>query len=112
MRSPKTGVPGVGDVAGGEHARHAGLEPLVDVDPVPDREAGLGGEPRARLHAHADDDEVAVELAPVGGADPLDRRAALERLDAGPHQHPNAVVCVEVAVDAAHLGAQDTLQGN
>ena len=67
------GVVGVGDVAGGEDAGRAGLQVLVDEDPVVDGEAGLRGELGARLHADADDDEVAVERAPVAGADALDR---------------------------------------
>ena len=60
--------------------------------------------------ADADDDEVALELAPVAGADALDRLVALEGLDAGAQQHPHAVVGVDVAVDGAHLGAQHALQ--
>ena len=61
-------------------------------------------------HADADDDEVALELAPVAGADALDRLVALEGLDAGSHQHLHAVVGVDVAVDGADLGAQHALE--
>ena len=86
------GVVGVGDVAGGEDAGRAGLQVLVDEDAVVDGEPGLGGELGARLHADADDHEVALELASVAGADALDRRVALEGLDAGPEQHLHAVV--------------------
>ena len=57
------GVVGVGDVAGGEHAVRAGLQVLVDEDPVVDGDPGLLGELGARLHADADDHEVAVEHA-------------------------------------------------
>ena len=104
------GVVGVGDVAGGEDARRAGLQVLVDEDAVVDGEPGLGGQPGARLHADADDHEVALELASVAGADALDRRVALEGLDAGPEQHLHAVVEVDVAVDGAHLGAEHALE--
>jgi hypothetical protein len=45
-----------------------------------------------REHADADDHEVALERAPVAGPDALDRGVSLEGLDAGPHQHPDAVV--------------------
>ena len=76
------GVVGVGDVAGGEHAGRAGPQVLVDEDAVVDREAGLGGELGARLHADTDDHEVALEHAAVAGADALDRVVALEGLDA------------------------------
>ena len=100
----------VRDVAGGEHVRRARPQQLVDEDAVVDGEAGLLGEARARLHADADDDEVAVERLPVGGAHALDRARALEGLDAGPEQHPHAVVGVDVAVDGAELGPQHALQ--
>ena len=89
---------------------HAGLQVLVDDDPVVDVEAALGGERGARLHADADDHEVAVERPPVAGADALDRRRALERRDAGPEQHPHAMVGVDVAVDRADLGAEHALE--
>ncbi len=92
---------GVGDVARGEHSRRAGLQVRVGEDAVLDGDARLGGERSARLHADADDDEVAVHRAPVARADALDGRAALEALHAGAEQHLNAVVGVDVAVDPA-----------
>ena len=73
-------------------------------------EAGLGGELGARLHADADDHEVALEHAAVAGADALDRAVALEGLDAGAQEHPHAVVGVDVAVDRADLGAEHALE--
>ena len=104
------GVMGVRDVAGGEHAGRAGLQVLVDEDAVLDGDAGRGGEPAARLNADADDHEIAVQRAAVARADALDRCLALESLDAGPAQHPHAVVGVDVAVDGADLGAQHPLE--
>jgi hypothetical protein len=67
------GMLGVGNVAGGEHAGHARLELLVDEDAVVQVEAGVRGELDPRLHANADDDEVAIDRAAVAGADTLDR---------------------------------------
>ena len=110
IRSPVERVLGAGDVAGGEHAGRAGAQVLVDEDPVADGEAGPGGESRARLHADADDDEVALEVAPVARADALDGAVPLEGLHPGPHEHADAVIGVDVAVDAAHLAAQHALQ--
>ena len=78
--------------------------------PLSTASPACGGQPGARLHADADDHEVALELASVAGADALDRRVALEGLDAGPEQHLHAVVGVDVAVDGAHLGAQHALE--
>lgn len=72
----------VGDVAGCEHAGRVGPEELVDADPVAGREARLSGELGPRLHADADDDEVALDRPPVNRADALDRRVALHRCSA------------------------------
>ena len=103
------GMVGVGDVAGGEHAGRGGPEVLVDQDPVVDHQARVGSEPSPRLHADADDDEVALDDATVAGAHALDGPVALEGLDVCLHQHRDAVLAVEVAVDGADLGAQDPL---
>ena len=84
---------------------------LVDEDPVADRR----GRPRRRaacgLHADADDHEVALDIAPVARPDALDGPVALERLDAGPQQHPHAVVGVDVAVDGPHLAPSTRSSG-
>ena len=105
------GVLGVGDVAGGEHARRAGLEALVDEDPVVDGEPGLGRELGARLHADADDHEVAVERrARRWCARARPPWSPSNAVDAGAEQHPHAVVGVDVAVDRAHLGPQHPLE--
>ena len=42
--------------------------------------------------------------------DPLDRRGALERGDAGLEQQPHALVGVDVPVDGADLGAEHALE--
>ena len=105
------GVVGVGDVAGGEHAGRAGLQVLVDEDAVVDGEPGLRGELGARLHADADDHEVALELASVAGADALDRRRRPRRpRRRSPCSISHAVVGVDVAVDGADLGAEHALE--
>jgi hypothetical protein len=78
----------VGDVAGGEHARGAGPQALVDDDPVLDREAGARGQGGPGSHHDTDDDHVAVERPPVARAHPLDPPVSLERVDPGPEQHP------------------------
>ena len=83
---------------------------LIDEDAVVDCDARLGGEADARLHADTDDDEVALQLAPIAGADTLNGLVALERLDAGSHQHLRAVVGMDVAVDGAHLGPEHPLE--
>src|SRR5439155_4444821 len=107
---PVEGVVRRGDVAGGEHARHAGLKVLVDDDPVVDVEPGLRGEPRSGSDADADDDGVALDRAPVGGADAFDRRVSLEALDSGAKQHAYPVVAADVAVDGSDRAAQDPLE--
>ena len=61
-----------GDVARGEDPRDAGLEALVDEDPVVDRQArGLRQRVRGR-RADPDDHEVGVDPRPVGRLDGLD----------------------------------------
>ena len=61
------GVVGVGDVAGGEDARGAGLEVLVDEDAVVDPEPGRLDQAGARGDADADDDEVGLDRGAVSG---------------------------------------------
>src|SRR5438067_1197566 len=48
------------DIAGGEDARHAGFEVLVDGDPPVDREPGALGEAQRRTNADAEHEEVDV----------------------------------------------------
>ena len=83
---------------------------LIDQDAVVDCDAGLGGEPGARLHTDAHHDEVALQFAPVAGADALDRLVALEALDPRSHQHFGAVTGVNIAVDGADLGPEHPLE--
>ena len=64
------GVMGVGDVAGGEHARDAGLEALVGQDAVVDWMPGGLGQPGARRNADADDDEVGLDRRRRHGSGP------------------------------------------
>ena len=109
---PVERVVGTGHVAGGEHARRAGLQVLVDEDPIVHGDSGSRGEFGARLHTDSDDHEVALEFAAVAGADALDRLVSLECRDAGPHEHLHPLVGVDVAVDGAYLGAQHALQGD
>jgi hypothetical protein len=85
---------------------------LVDEDAVVHVEAGFGRKLDARLHPDADDREVALDHASVAGADTFDSLIALERLDSGSHQHLDAVVGVDVAVDGTHLSAHHALEGN
>ena len=71
-------VPRVRDVAGSMDTGSARLQELIREDPVLDLEAGGLGELGAGSDAHADDDEVGVEQAAVGGANGLDLARALE----------------------------------
>ena len=103
---------GVGDVAGGEHAGRGGPQVLVDQDPVVDLQAGVGSEPSPRLHADADDDEVALDDTTVAGAHALDGPSPSKASTLCLHQHRDAVLDVEVAIDGADLDAQDPLQRN
>ena len=107
---PVVGMVGVRDVAGGEHARHAGAQPIVDEDPVVDGEPRVRGQLRARLDPDADDHEVAFEHAAVAGPDPLHRAPALEGLHAVAEQQLDALVGVHVAVHGAQLGAEHPLE--
>ena len=100
----------VGDVAGGEDAGNARLQVLVDEDAVVDREPGRLGELDARGDADADDDEVAVDRAPVVQLDALDARFPGEGLQAGAGEQLDAVVAVDLGVEAADLAAEDVLE--
>lgn len=68
------------------------------------RDLRARGELGTRLHTDTDDDEIALHLATVVGADPLHRRRSFERLDGGAQQHLHAVVGMDVPVDPADLG--------
>jgi hypothetical protein len=98
------------DVARGEHARRAGLQPIVDDDPVIDGQPALGREASARRHADPDHDHVAVDDAAVARADALHGGRALERLDPGAEQHPDAVVQMDVAIHRADLATEHAFQ--
>ena len=100
----------VGDVAGGEDAGGARLQPIVDEDAVVDGEPRRGGEHGAGRGADADHDGVAVDRSPVLRADPLHAVGALERRDGRAEQHLDPVVDVDVAVDRAHLGPEHPLE--
>lgn len=93
----------VGDVAGGKDTCSAGLQVLVDEDPVVDGDTRPCGKFDARCRSDPHDD-VAVEHPAIGRSHPLDGRRALECLNAGAHQHLDAVVGVDIAVDRADLG--------
>src|SRR5690606_33644759 len=83
------------DVAGGEDARKAGLEILVDDHAAVDRRSRTLGKRRSRPNPDADDDEIGLErsaaaethLGPIDGRDRLfemEDRAA--RLVQRPHE--------------------------
>ena len=109
---PVERVVGTGHVARGEHAGPAGLQVLVDEDPIIHRDPGPRGKLGARLHTDSDDHEVALQFAAVAGADALDGLVSLEFRDAGAHQHLHPMAGVDVAVDGAYLEAQHALQGD
>jgi hypothetical protein len=102
----------VGDVAGGEHSRHARLQPLVDDNAPGHFEPRPLGELGAGQHADAYHHEVAVECAAVGQAHPLDPSGALEGLKAGPGDELGPVIAVDVCVNLADPGPEDALEGD
>ena len=101
------GVPGGGDIAGGIHTGCPdGLQLLVDQHPVADGQAGRLGQLGPGNGAGPDQHQVAVDGAPVLGDDRLDPAVAAEAGDPGAEVQPDAVVGVQVAVDARDLGAE------
>ena len=76
-------VPGGGDVARGVHAGGAGLQVLVDDDPVVDLYAGGDGEVDSGGDTDADDDDVGGFDAPVAEHDLFDPVAAAQLGDTG-----------------------------
>ncbi len=102
-------VRGVGDVARGEDALDARLQPLVDDDAVVDPR-DIREELGPRRDADADDDRGAVDRAAVGEPDALRAAVALDRLDAGAEPQVDPLLLVDVAVEGAELGAQDAQQ--
>ena len=68
------------------------------------------GELDARGDADANDDEVAVDRAPVVELDALDARVPDEATQAGAGEQLDAVVAVDLRVQAADLAAEDVLE--
>ena len=65
------GVEEVGDVAGGVHVGHVGLESLVDDDAVVDARARCPRESRVRCDADTDDGELGFDAEAALGLDLL-----------------------------------------
>ena len=100
----------VRDVACREDAGHARLEVLVDEDAVVDGQPCRLGKLDPRGDADADDDQVAVDRAPVVELDALDARLAAERPQRGAGEQLDAVVAVDVGVQAADVATQNLLE--
>ena len=97
-------VGGVGDITGGEDARHAGLQPLIREDAVLDRESRRSRRAPVRgAHADADDDAWALDDRAVAGENALDRALALEALDRRLGQELDPVVAVKIEIELAEL---------
>ena len=101
------------DVAGGEHrsARTSGTSSSTTIAVVA-RDAGVRGELDVRLDADADDDEVGGIARPARADDGLDASGPLEALDALAEAEVDAVVAMDLRVDAADLVAEHALQRN
>ena len=98
------GVPGGGDVAGGVHAGHAGLELLVDDDAVVDLQAGRDGQFGSGGDADADDDDVGDFTSPSLRTTVLDGVGAAQLADSGAEPQLDTVVGVQAAEDLTDLG--------
>src|SRR5439155_21564703 len=108
----ETGMEGGGRVTRGEDVGGAGAQVGVDDHAVVDRETGRDRELDAGRRPDADDGEVGRATGPVGEADLFDVVAAVQRRDAGAEVKVDAVIGVQVPVDAADFGAEHPLEGN
>ncbi len=105
------GVLGVRHVAGGEDVA-PGAQGGVDQDAVVHGKPRGLGELRARRGADADHHGGAVDGPPAGQAHPLGAAVALDRIDARAREELDPVVPVHAGVHAAHLAAEDALEGH
>src|SRR5579875_3986894 len=104
---PVEGMPGVRDVAGGEHVLRRGPQLLIDDDAVLDLEPRGARKLDSWRHADADHRKVALNSSSRGGAHATDRRVPFERLDSFAEQQLDAVLDMHVAVELPDLGAED-----
>ena len=108
----EVGVPGGGDITGGEHVGGARAQLFVDDDAVVDIEAGGGGELDPRHDTDTDDDEIGGLHVAVAQHHLFHGGAAAQLGDARLHPQAHAVVGVQLAEHGADLVAEDALEGH
>ena len=105
-----SGVPGRGDVARGKDIGSAGPQELVDDDAVLNAQPGGTRQLVSRGRAHPDDHEVALDHQAVIGPHALCGAGAHDLGHLGGQVKVDAVLPVQVTVDASDLHSEDPFQ--